>query len=78
MEDRRHEHLHQHKDDLRSPAGSRQDDRKHALTIRLRSGDTVTAYGPIEVADRFMLCRLHDNNYEGNQLIALDTIEFIR
>jgi len=54
------------------------DDRKHALTIKLRSGDTVTAYGPIEVADRFMLCRLHDNNYEGNQLIALDTIEFIR
>ena len=34
------------------------DDRKHALTIKLRSGDTVTAYGPIEVADRFMLCRL--------------------
>jgi hypothetical protein len=54
------------------------DDRKHALTIKLRSGDTVTAYGPIEVADRFMLCRLHDNNYQGTQLISLDTIEFIR
>ncbi|MCS0495512.1 hypothetical protein [Ancylobacter mangrovi] len=54
------------------------DSSKHALTIKLRSGDTVTAYGPIEVADRFMLCRLHDNNYQGNQLIALDTIEFIR
>lgn len=54
------------------------DERKHALTIKLRSGDTVTAYGPIEVADRFMLCRLHDNNYEGNQLIALDTIEYVR
>ena len=54
------------------------DDRKHALIIKLRSGDTVTAYGPIEVADRFMLCRLHDNNYQGTQLIALDTIEFIR
>lgn len=54
------------------------DDRKHALIIKLRSGDTVTAYGPIEVADRFMLCRLHDNNYEGNQLIALDTIEYVR
>ncbi|CAA0086360.1 Uncharacterised protein [Starkeya nomas] len=54
------------------------DDRKHALTIKLRSGDTITAYGPIEVADRFMLCRLHDNNYEGNQIIAIDTIEMIR
>jgi hypothetical protein len=54
------------------------DDRKHALTIKLRSGDTVTAYGPIEVADRFMLCRLHDGNYQGSQLISLDTIEFIR
>lgn len=54
------------------------DDRKHALTIKLRSGDMITAYGPIEVADRFMLCRLHDNNYQGTQLISLDTIEFIR
>ena len=54
------------------------DDRKHALTVKLRSGDMITAYGQIEVADRFMLCRLHDGNYEGTQLIALDTIEFIR
>lgn len=54
------------------------DDTKRALMIKLRSGDTVTAYGPIEVADRFMLCRLHDGNYQGTQLIALDTIEFIR
>lgn len=55
-----------------------QDERKHALVVKLRSGHTITAYGPIEVADRFMLCRLHDNNYEGMQLIALDTVEFIR
>ncbi|MFK8252377.1 hypothetical protein [Ancylobacter terrae] len=54
------------------------DETKRALMIKLRSGDTVTAYGPIEVADRFMLCRLHDGNYQGTQLIALDTIEFIR
>ncbi len=56
-----------------------EDDRKHALTIKLRSDDMVTAYaGRSKLADRFMLCRLHDNNYDGSQLIALDTIEFIR
>lgn len=54
------------------------DERKHALTIKLRSGEMITAYGPIEVADRFLLCRLHDNNYEGQQVISLDTVEFIR
>lgn len=54
------------------------DDRKHALTIKLRSGEMITAYGPIEVADRFLLCRLHEGNYQGSQLISLDTVEFIR
>ncbi|HSI40943.1 MAG TPA: hypothetical protein VLA00_10390 [Xanthobacteraceae bacterium] len=55
-----------------------QDDTKKALLVKLTSGDSITVYGPIEIADRFMLCRSQERNHTCTQLIALDTIEFIR